>query len=152
MFWFLKNNLCDSPLYEAFLSTGFLIRYGVNASVAVGLGASILGLDSKPGQIFLKARQQMEGGIELVKAFCSEKCGSGFVDSEIQEAFYYAQKSGGKNEVFERVARMLGRRLERKTTFLLSLVEPLFVGGIGIFLIILMANFLMPVMNGLNLM
>ncbi len=151
MIWILKRNLCDSPLYEAFLSVGFLIRYGVNASVALGLGANILGLESKAGQFFLKARRRMEDGIELARAFCSEKDGRGKVDKEIEEAFYYAQKSGGKNDVFERIAGILGKKIERKTAFLLSLVEPAFVGGTGIFLIVLMANFLMPVMNGLNL-
>ena len=150
MFWFLKRNLSDSPLYEAFLSVGFLIKYGVNASLAVGLGANILGLETKAGQIFLKARQRMEGGIELVKAFTAEN--KLLMDKEIEEAFYYAQKSGGKNDVFERIARLLGKKIEKKSALLLSLVEPVFVGGTGIFLIILMANFLMPVMNDLNLL
>ena len=148
MFWFLKSNLCDSPLYEAFLSVGFLIKYGVNTSIAVGLGANILGLESRAGRIFLQARQRMEGGIELIKAFSTEK--KVLMDKEIQEAFYYAQKSGGKNDVFERIARLLGKKIERKSALLLSLVEPAFVGGTGIFLIILMANFLMPVMNEMN--
>lgn len=151
MVWVLKRNLSDSPLYEAFLSTGFLIRYGVNASVALGLGANILGLETKAGQSFLKARRRMEDGIELDKAFCGEKKGIGNYSREIQEAFYYAGKSGGKNDVFERIAGILGKKLERKTALLLSLVEPVFVGGTGIFLILLMANFLMPVINGLNL-
>ena len=53
--------------------------------------------------------------------------------------------------MFERIAGILGKKLERKTALLLSLVEPVFVGGTGIFLILLMANFLMPVINGLNL-
>ena len=150
MFWLLKKNLCDSPLYEAFLSVGFLIKYGVNASVAVGLGANILGTETKAGRVFLKARQRMEGGIGLVKAFSAEN--KLHMDKEIQEALYYAQKSGGKNDVFERIARLLGKKIERKSALLLSLVEPVFVGGTGVFLIILMANFLMPVMNGLNLM
>ena len=152
MFFYLKNNLGDSPLYEAFLSVGFLIRYGVNASLAVGLGANILGQDSRAGQLFIKARFRMENGIDMTKAFCPERKNRGLLDKEILEAFYYAQKSGGKNDVFERIAAHLGKKNEKKTKLLLSLVEPAFTGGTGIFLIILMANFLMPVMNGLNLM
>lgn len=151
-FLFLRRSLGDDPLYEAFLSVGFLIKHGVNASLAVGLGANILGLDSRYGQIFLRARLRLEDGKSLVQAFCGNEKEGGFRDKEILEAFYYAQKSGGKNDVFERISARLGKKIERKNALLLSLVEPLFTGGTGLYLIVLMGNFLMPVMNSLNLM
>ncbi len=151
MFVILKIHLGDNRLYEAFLSTGFLIKSGINAATAVGLGAGILGLESRLGQVFMNARLRMEYGMELERAFFAHKKDIKMLGKDIQQAFYYAQKSGGKNDVFEKIAFALGADYERKCRIWLSMIEPVFVAGTGIFVGLLLVNFLMPLINGLNL-
>lgn len=151
MFLLLKNQLGDNRLYEAFLSTGFLIKSGVNAATAVGLGAGILGLESRLGQVFINARLRMEYGMELERAFFAHKRDIKMLGKDIQQAFYYAQKSGGKNDVFEKIALALWSKYEKKCRVWLSMIEPLFIAGTGIFVGLLLVNFLMPLINGLNL-
>ena len=111
----------------------------------------ILGQDRKK-DVFTRARLRMEDGMELLRAFDFEGLGSKKLKKEVFEALYYAEKSGGKNDVFERIAEQLGKKDEKKNRIMLSMVEPVFVAGTGLFLIVLMANFLMPVINGMNLM
>ena len=147
----LKINLGGLNLYEAFLSTGFLIKAGVNVATAVGLGANMLGLDTKYGKLFIDARLRIEYGMGIERAFFSNKKELKLLGKKIHQTFYYAQKSGGKNDVFERVAGMLWGIYERKSKVWLSMIEPFFITGTGIFITILLMNYFLPLMDGLNL-
>ena len=148
VFSILKKNMGENKLYEAFLATGFLINAGVNVASAVGLGMLVLGEDSKFGRAFSQAREKLEFGMNLETAFSSLVEGKG---RRMKEAFYYAQKAGGKADVFEKMALWINACDEKKRNMCLRLIEPLFVAATGIFLLILMVNILMPVMNDINL-
>ena len=99
----------------------------------------ILGIDSRLGRNFAEAKERIEFGMNLENAFCLE---GGF-----KEAFYYADATGKKSEIFLNVAKWLEKKDERRRALFMVLIEPLFIALTGAFLILLVINFFMPFMT-----
>lgn len=146
LYVFFKNCLGENKLYEAFLAIGFLVKSGVAVSVAVGYGSYIVGIDSKLGQIFRTAQEKLEYGMDLVSAF-GARSGTCVFSKNVEEAFCYAQLTGSKSDVFEKLALWMERSDERKRKLCFSLLEPVFIAATGLIMILLMVNFLFPLMS-----
>lgn len=144
IFWGIKKTICEDTLYEAFLAVGFLIRSGVSLYDAVGCGAQILGVNSKMGLEFLNAREKLLLGMNLKNAFC--------IGSRYSDAFFFAEKSGGKADVFEKLAKYIGEKDEKKRSVCFSLIEPVFMLITGIFLMILIVNIFLPYISNYSFM
>lgn len=128
--------LSENKLYEAFLAVGFLLKAGVNLYDAVGYGGQILGITTKYGEKFQEAREKLLLGMDLEQAFC--------LGEKYSNAFFYADKGGGKIEVFEKMANWIGDIDEKKRSICISLIEPISILITGVFLIIVVANIFMP--------
>lgn len=137
--FFIIRVVGENKIYEAFYISGFLIKAGMNVSNAIGCGQIIVGEDSKTGRKFGEAREKIEYGMGLEEAFS--------LNTEISEALYFADKSGKKSDVFEKIAEQIGEKDELRRKVCLELVEPLFIVITGAFLMILVINFVMPFMN-----
>ena len=66
---------------------------------------------------------------------------------EIEEAFFYAENSGGENELFEKIALSLNARDEKRRTICFKLIEPFFLTGTGIFLLVFLMNSVLPLLT-----
>lgn len=150
VFQLLRNRLGENSVYESFLAAGFLIKSGVNAAVAIGLAATIAGGNIKIREMFLAAKVRMEYGMDIVRAFSAEAEERRLLKGSVLDALYFAEKSGGKNDIFERLAQHFFAEDEKRKKMWLQLSEPVFIAGTGIFLILLIGNFLMPVMSEMN--
>lgn len=135
----IRKNLNGNKIYEAFFAIGFMVDSGIDMASAVGCGSQLLGIDSKLGKKFITAKERLEYGMTLEKAFS--------FDSEFQEAFFFADQIGKKSEVFSNIAVWMADKCEKKRNAILLLIEPLFIAMTGIFLLILAVNFFMPFMN-----
>lgn len=146
MYGLLRRILGENKLYEAFLAIGFLIKAGVSVSNAVGYGSYVVGFDSKLGKIFKTAQERLEYGMDLVSAFGArgENC---VFSKDVEEAFCYAQLTGSKSDVFEKLAFWIEQSDEKKRKLCFSLLEPVFIAATGLVLILLMVNFLFPFMS-----
>ena len=142
-FFFLKKTLGINKLYEAFLAMGFLIKGGESLANAVSDAVIILGYDSKEGRLFADAGKKLSYGIGLKDSFSLEMWRSS-VRSELEEAFFYAEKTGGENDVFEKIALQLYVRDEKRRALCFRLIEPFFILGTGIFLMIFLMNLVIP--------
>lgn len=142
----IKKTLGTNKLYEAFLATGFLVKAGESLANAVNNAVNILGYDTKEGQLFAKAGEKLSYGISVEKAFSGNT--KGFAQSaEIDEAFFYAENSGGENELFEKIALCLNARDEKRRTVCFKLIEPFFLTGTGIFLMVFLMNSVLPLIT-----
>lgn len=149
IFYLLYKNLSDNKIYEAFLAIGFLLKNGINMSVAIGYGVFIVGSESKEGKKLNLVKERLEIGMDLKSAFGIGK-EKGFKIKNFENAIYYAERGGGKSDVFEKIAELLKEELEQKRKIGLTFVEPLFVGLAGLFLIVLVMNFFMPLLTNLG--
>ena len=122
---------------------GFLIKGGESLANAVSDAAIILGYDSKEGRLFADAGKKLSYGIGLKDSFSLEMWRSS-VRSELEEAFFYAEKTGGENDVFEKIALQLYVRDEKRRALCFRLIEPFFILGTGIFLMIFLMNLVIP--------
>lgn len=138
-FFVMYRLLCTNKLYEAFLGADLLIKEGISASVALTCGAIIVGLETKIGKAFIDASRKIEYGMSFQTAFN--------LDEKIKEAFYYADSLGGGNDIFEKVANWIRDKDEKRRFICLQLIEPIFIAITGSFLLILVLNYLMPVIN-----
>lgn len=136
---FIKKRMGTNKVYEAFLALSFLIEEGTNLSFAMEYAIQILGIDSRLGRNFAEAKERIEFGMNLENAFCLE---GGF-----KEAFYYADATGKKSEIFLNVAKWLEKKDERRRALFMVLIEPLFIALTGAFLLLLVINFFMPFMT-----
>ena len=143
-FVLLKKILGTNKLYEAFLAAGFLIKAGESLSNAVNDAVNILGYESKEGQLFAKAGKKLSYGAGLKNAFELDSWNS-LLRQELEEAFFYAENSGGENDVFEKIALWLNARDEKRRAICFKLLEPFFICGTGIFLLIFLMNLVLPV-------
>lgn len=132
----------NTRLYEAFLAMDFILRSGISLSTAVEYGERIVGPDTKYGRCFEEAREKLEFGLPLHQAM---KLGDKF-----EEGFYFAEKAGGRTEVFGKLAEWLRGQNEHRCKICMSLIEPLFIAFTGIFLLILVVKYFMPFLNNLN--
>ena len=152
-FLVLRRTLGTNKLYEAFLATGFLVKGGESLANAVMNAVNILGYESKEGQLFAKAGENLSYGMSLKNSFeLSDYFGSNSLRCELEEAFFYAENSGGENDVFEKIALWLNSRDEKRRAICFKLIEPFFISGTGIFLLVFLANFVLPFMTGTTLL
>jgi len=151
VFYFFWKNMKENKLYEAFLGMGFLIKAGVNVSLAIGYGMLMVGPDSREGKLFSEAQQRLEFGMDLRSSFDFSNGGSRKFTCagmrKVSEVFYYAQQTGSKSDLFEKVALNMKIFDEKKRKFCLCLVEPMLIAITGVFLLILLVNFLLPFMT-----
>ena len=147
-FFVLKRTLGTNKLYEAFLATGFLVKGGESLANAVRNAVNILGYETKEGQLFVKAGEKLFYGMNLRSSFdVSNTLWNSLLRSELEEAFFYAENSGGENDVFEKIALWLNSRDEKRRAVCFKLVEPFFISGTGIFLLVFLANLVLPMMT-----
>ena len=146
----LKKTLGTNKLYEAFLATGFLVKAGESLANAVSNAVNILGYDTKEGQLFADAGEKLSYGISVKNAFSlnAKEMGRGV---EIEEAFFYAENSGGENELFDKIALCLNARDEKRRTICFKLIEPFFLTGTGIFLLVFLMNSVLPLLTDSSL-
>lgn len=128
-----------NKMYEAFLGTDLLVKNGISISTAISYGALIAGPDSKVGKAFILAAEKMEYGMDLRNAFS--------LKDELQEVFYYADVSGGKKDIFERMATWIAQKDEKRRFICLQLIEPIFIAITGFFLLVVILNFFVPMIN-----
>lgn len=140
----IKNAIGENKIYEAFFVVGLLLRSGINLYDAINCGAQILGVNTKNGMKFQKAGEKLLLGMDIEKAFSLGK--------KYTDAFFFANKGGGKADVFEKLAKWIGDKDEKKRTICLSLIEPIFIFITGVFLLILVANIFMPFITSLSVM
>lgn len=142
----LKKTLGVNKLYEAFLAVGFLVKGGECLSVAVGDAVNILGFDSKEGKMFSKAKENLSYGVSLENSFVVNSW-SKALRSEMEDAFFYAQNTGGETDVFEKIAAWLNTQNEKRRMICFKLLEPFFISGTGIFLFIFLINIIVPFLS-----
>lgn len=142
IFWGIKKIIGENKIYEAFLSVGYLVKSGINLYDAIGCGAQIVGVTSSNGLKFQIAREKLLLGMNLHDAFS--------LGNRYKNAFFYAEKSGGKTDVFEKLARWIGEDDERKRKICLSLIEPIFILITGLFLMILVVYFFLPFISEIS--
>lgn len=126
----------ENKIYEAFLGIGFLLKAGICIYDAIGCGAQIVGTTSKTGIMFQRAREKLLFGMDLQHSFSMNK--------KYKDIFYYADKSGGKIDVFNKIAEWILHDDEKRRRICLSLIEPIFILIAGLFLIIIVINFVLP--------
>lgn len=145
---FLFVFLNDTKLYEAFLAGGFLVESGVSLSRAIGMSASIAGLENTNGKAFVKAKEGLEYGMDLMTAFCSYANSS--FKKEIEMALVVAGKTGKEEKVLLKIAESIKKEYDRKRKLSLSLIEPAFIILTGIFFMQMVINLVMPVITDLG--
>ena len=145
-FLLLRKTLGTNKLYEAFLASGFLVKGGESLTNAVKGAVNILGYTSKEGQLFAQAGKKLSYGLNLKAAFEIDLWKFS-MRQELEEAFFYAEKTGGENDAFEKIALWLNNKDEKKRAICFKLLEPFFVCGTGIFLLIFLMNLVLPIFN-----
>ena len=144
VFFLLRKMLGTNKLYEAFLAAGFLIKGGESLANAVNNAVTILGYDSKEGQLFAKAGKKLSYGVSLKTAFELNSLNAS-LQQELEEAFFFAENSGDESEVFEKIALWINARDEKIRTICFKLLEPFFICGTGIFLLVFLMNLVLPI-------
>lgn len=142
-FFIIARILSENRLYEAFMIIDFLLQSGVGLSSAVACGVNILGVHSKMGKAFEEAREKLEFGMSLQSAL---KLGKLY-----EEGFYFADKAGGKTEVFGNMAVWINQKEERKRRICINIVEPVFILIAGLFLLTLMIKYFIPLIVNIGL-
>ncbi len=145
-FFILRRMLGVNKLCEAFLAMGFLIKGGESIANAVKAAVNILGYESKEGQLFAQAGKKLSFGLSLKEAFSLNNPGTG-LSYELEEAFFYAENSGGENDVFEKIASWISARDEKRRSICLKLIEPVFISGTGIFILVFFVNLVLPLFS-----
>ncbi len=145
-FLIIKKILGTNKLYEAFLATGFLIKGGESLSNAVKDAVNILGYETREGQLFAQAGKKLSYGVSIKSAFELDSWNKN-LRSELEDAFFYAENSGGENDAFEKIAVWLNARDEKRRAICFKLMEPFFICGTGVFLLIFLMNLVLPLFN-----
>lgn len=144
-FSILVRNLKEDKKYEAFLIISFLLKSGMNMYGAFSYAAIMLGEKSRYGKLFVQARNRISMGMDLRSAFDNGESKKLNIPG-FETAIYFAQKGGSKSDVFEKIAASIRNKDLKKRKLCLRLIEPLLIGITGMFLILLVINFVMPVM------
>lgn len=140
----IRKLLEANKLYEAFLGADFLIKCGASISKAMACGALIAGIDTREGRAFSEASEKVAYGMELKSAL--------LLGNELTEIFFYAEETGDEKEVFNKAAIMLDEKNSRKRAVYLQLIEPVFTVITGSFLLVLIMNYFLPVINNFDWM
>lgn len=143
-FFAIVKFLGNDKLYEAFVAVDFLLQNGIELSEAVGCAVQVAGPSDRVGKLFETAGLRLSYGMDLQTAFCCKK-------RILQEAFYYADTGGSQKDLFGRIASYLESEKEKGRTLCLTLVEPLFIAITGIFILMVLMTFFMPLINDLSL-
>ncbi len=143
--------LGENRLFEAFTAVDFLLRNGIELSEAVGCAIQIAGPSSRTGKLFENARIKLLYGMNLQNAFLPAEEDHRLFNSKLQEAFYYADTGGSKEDLFGRIAAYLNEEKERIRNVCISLIEPLFIVITGGFILLLLMTFYMPLINNIVL-
>ncbi|MBO4532679.1 MAG: type II secretion system F family protein [Treponema sp.] len=146
MILILKKILGTNKLYEAFLAMGFLIKGGECIANAVTAAVNILGFETREGRLFAQAGEKLSYGLSLRESF-SLNTPNQRLRRQLEEAFFYAENSGGENDVFEKIALWLNARDEKRRAICMKLIEPIFISGTGIFLLIFLVNLVLPMFS-----
>lgn len=153
---FFKKMIGENKIYEAFLSGGFLVKEGINMSVAVGMAAMVSGVDTKLGEVFEKARERIEFGMDIRTAFCGENQSKSFwkrkLGEEIERSLLFAEKTGNKNEVLLKIASYIKKGDDRNRKIYLLMVEPSFIVLLGVFLLNIVIQIFLPVFSNFGIM
>lgn len=145
MFYLIISGLKENKLYEAFLAVGFLVKSGINVSSAISAGVIIAGPGTKYGNYFQKAKKRIEYGMDIFGAFYEFQ-----FDTKLKNIFYFAKIGSSQTDMFERIALKIGYEDEKRKKRILGLIEPLFIGIIGLFLLILMVTYFLPMMTDMS--
>ena len=136
-FFVLKNILSDNKMFESFLTADFLVRSGINLIDTFDALVSVAGIDSSLGQEFLKIKNKILQGTEFSMAFMG-------LNKKLERFFYLAQHTGGECDVFGKMAAFLKEFDEKRRKICFTLIEPIFICGTGVFLIILLSGIYVP--------
>ena len=136
-FFVLKNILSDNKMFESFLAADFLVRSGINLIDTFDALVSVAGIDSSLGQEFLKIKNKILQGTEFSMAFMG-------LNKKLERFFYLAQHTGGECDVFGKMAAFLKEFDEKRRKICFTLIEPIFICGTGVFLIILLSGIYVP--------
>lgn len=136
-FFVLKNILSDNKMFESFLAADFLVRSGINLIDTFDALVSVAGIDSSLGQEFLKIKNKILQGTEFSIAFMG-------LNKKLERFFYLAQHTGGECDVFGKMAAFLKEFDEKRRKICFTLIEPIFICGTGVFLIILLSGIYVP--------
>ena len=143
-FFVLKNILSDNKMFESFLAADFLVSSGINFVDAMDALISVAGYDSVLGHQFQKVKSKVIEGIDLISAFDG-------IGEKLERFLYIACKTGGECEVFGKMAAFIEEKDKKKRKFCFLLIEPIFICGTGIFLIILLSGVFFPMLHSLGL-
>lgn len=136
-FFVVKNILSDNKMFESFLAADFLVRSGINLIDTFDALVSVAGIDSSLGQEFLKIKNKILQGTEFSMAFMG-------LNKKLERFFYLAQHTGGECDVFGKMAAFLKEFDEKRRKICFTLIEPIFICGTGVFLIILLSGIYVP--------
>lgn len=136
-FFVLKNILSDNKMFESFLAADFLVRSGINLIDTFDALVSVAGIDSSLGKEFLKIKNKILQGTEFSMAFIG-------LNKKLERFFYLAQHTGGECDVFGKMAAFLKEFDEKRRKICFTLIEPIFICGTGVFLIILLSGIYVP--------
>lgn len=144
-FFVLKNVLGDNRMFESFLAADFLIKSGVNMSEALGSCVSVAGIDSFLGKQFIEVKNHLEKGEGLRTSFEPlMKMKNGW---KLESILFLADYADSGSEVFGKLAECIRIEDEKKRKICLMFIEPLFILGTGIFLLILISGIYLPMMQ-----
>lgn len=143
-FFVVKNILSDNKMFESFLAADFLVSSGINFVDAMDALISVAGYDSVLGHQFQKVKSKVIEGIDLISAFDG-------IGEKLERFLYIACKTGGECEVFGKMAAFIEEKDKKKRKFCFLLIEPIFICGTGIFLIILLSGVFFPMLHSLGL-
>lgn len=138
-FFVIKNILSDNKMFESFLAADFLVRSGINLIDTFDALVSVAGIDSSLGQEFLKIKNKILQGTEFSMAFMG-------LNKRLERFFYLAQYTGGECDVFGKLASFLKDFDEKRRKICFMLIEPIFISGTGVFLIILLSGLYVPML------
>ncbi|MCR4580373.1 MAG: type II secretion system F family protein [Treponema sp.] len=142
VFLIIWKCLKEDSLLDAFFAVDFLLHSGHSIASAIGFAAELVGVHSRLGVKFTRAKVKLEYGIPLSEALLLKRR-----DSEL---LYYAEKGDRRNDVFSKLAALQKERYLQRRKICLSLIEPVFISFTGVFLLILVIHIFMPFMNDMN--
>ena len=157
MILFFRKNIVENKVYEAFLSGGFLVKEGVNMSVAVGMAAVVSGIDTKIGEVFQKAKEKLEYGMDIRTAFSCDKNKKSInfsnrkLSEVIERSLCFAEKTGNKDDVLLKIASYVKKCDDRNRKTTLLLVEPVSVTLLGVFLLTIVFQIILPVFSNFGI-
>ncbi len=132
----------DDRFTDVLFAIDFLVKNGASVSSAVGFAVNVAGANSKMGQKLLDAKVKLEYGLSLSAAF--------ELSGRAADVLYYAEKGGTDSNVFGKLAAWQEEKYKQRRKICLSLIEPVFIGITGAFLLILVVHIFMPFMTDMS--